>query len=73
MFYILFVFVFVARPEGYVDEMASRQVQVYFEPTAQKCGQEAAKMLTAQVPAGVAVGVKCDGPFLDPTTTTLSQ
>lgn len=73
MFYILLVFVFVGRPEGFVDDMADRQVQIYFEPTKLACGTEAAKMLTMQVPAGVTVGVKCDGPFLDPTKTTLSQ
>lgn len=73
MFYVLLVFVFVGQPGGFVEDMADRQVQVYFEPTKQKCGEEAAKMLRMQTPASVVVGVKCDGPFIDPTKTTLSQ
>jgi hypothetical protein len=73
MFYLLIVFVFIGRPAGFVEDMSDRQVQVYFEPTKEACGKEAAKMLAMQTPASVVVGVKCDGPFTDPTKVTLSQ
>lgn len=71
MFWVLLVFVFTA-PDGYVAEMASRQLLApKFEPTEAACRKDALAALSFQTPDGVIVGVKCDGPFMDPTVPTL--
>jgi hypothetical protein len=72
MFWVLLIFIF-SKPEGYVEDMADRQVEVRYEPTPKACTDEAMAMLQVQTPDGVSIGVKCTGPFTDPTKTTLDQ
>lgn len=65
MFYLLIVFLFSAAPMG---TMADKQVLIpKFEPSAEACRADADKALSLEIPDGVIIGTKCDGPFQDPT------
>ena len=67
MFWLLVVFVFVSDPMGH-GALAERQVlQPKIEANAAACHADQAAILTVDVPEGVFIGAKCDGPLVDPT------
>ena len=69
MFWLLICMVFTTSGPG--TDLNTREVMPpKIEITLAACQADEAKLLSAEVPDGVYVGVKCDGPFQDPTVPT---